>query len=76
MTGFQIQKLHLGPGRGEEPSGGLKEGDVESAWFWGLPEGFLQEGTSELGHLTFHSQPSSGKEGPWQAGRASCVTAP
>lgn len=27
-----------------------------------------RRGMSELGHLAFHSQPSSRKEGPWWAG--------
>lgn len=34
----------------------------------------MQEGISELCHLTFHSQPSSRKEGPWQAGKTSPVS--
>ena len=54
--------------------GGPQEGDIESAWAWGLQEGFIQEGISELCHLTFHSQRSSRKEGPWQAGKTSPVS--
>lgn len=49
-------------------------GDVESALASRFREGFLQEGTSELSHLTFHSQPSSGEEGPWLSGKISPVS--
>lgn len=48
-----------------------QEGDTELARAWRLQEGFLQEGTSELGHLTLHSQ---WEEGPWLAGEASYVS--
>lgn len=45
-------------------SGGPQEGDIESVFPSGFQEGFLQEKTSELFSLTFHSQLSSGEEGP------------
>lgn len=68
---FTLRNLQPGPGRGEDLNGSSQEGGIESAGVWGLQEGFRQQQISELGHLIFQSQPSSGEEGTWQVGEAS-----
>lgn len=68
MTGFQTPELAT---RMKERQGAVWR-NIESAW----PRGSRRVSSgggevSELGHLAFHSQPSSRKEGPWWAKKTS-----